>query len=108
MDADAEAQALAELDREALVQRAHALVDAARGGERLPRRLARIGVGAEDRHHAGADELVGYAAGCADRVAHRLEEQLRHVAGILGQLLLRKAGAAAELAYADPERPHQP
>src|SRR5215470_9887997 len=63
-----------------------------RSNKRLRASLTRLGVNAEDRHHAVADELVGHAAGINYRSCHGVEEVVQQEHYVIREPLLDQGG----------------
>jgi hypothetical protein len=67
-----------------------------------------IGFGAENRHHAVADELIGGAACRHDRAADRLKKSVEDEDDIVGQAAFDQLGRGADIDKQDRDKAFRP
>src|ERR1700722_2773388 len=97
MDADAEADRLAQIMFEELVQLGNVGADHGGCPQRLPAGLLPGGVKAEQRQLPIAEKLVGLTAAFDHRLRHRAEETVDDEYRIERQPVLREPGRAAHI-----------
>src|SRR2546425_5570733 len=95
VDADPDLERYLQPLPELAVERGEALHDLAGGGYGLAAAALRLGLDAEERHHAVARELVRDAPGALDRAADGLEVPVQDEHDVVGQPVLRDAREAA-------------
>ena len=108
VDADAETDRLLQLVDQGAVHFGQVPVDQASRFQGLTTGYVGLGVAAEGRHHAVADELVGRAAGRDDRAPDRLEEPVQDEDDIVGQAVLDELGRSADIDKEDRDKAFRP
>jgi hypothetical protein len=92
MESDADCNRLRQLVSQCSIHVGETAIHKLRSNQRLGASLTRPGVYAEDRHHAVADELVGYAAGIDYRACHGIEEVVEQEHHVIREPLLDQEG----------------